>query len=534
MAALYDVDPDLVAVHALRDANRVSRRTFLGAALGVGGMVAAYAAGRRGRSPEYVASAFRVEPLTHRLGRVSNARFRGRERVVFGAAWGESQARVFQLQGGSMDEVPTIEDRAVDVVAVTQRDEVLINADLQYGPHLPTGTMMTVPLDPAGASVQIGVQDGDAGDDGWIAFVARTSDGYQINAPADVIRVRDKRWLSNVRISRDGKWLAFVRQGDEIVLYDLASNGQHVLTNHWHAITGLAWADDSQSLWFSGSRSGRAQLHQVTLAGEVRQTALSVAESIRLCDVAVDGRMLVALDQHRRRSFVDGVSIGRTETADIAELAGSTVLMNEEDGAWLVPEQGEATLVDHRARGIAVSPSGFVATQDGDAGIVVPALAGRALEVPGWVSFGRWISDREMLVVVGDNLYRVGMEQAPKAIAVGHPPFVLDRGRTRCAFRLGTKLVVIELATNAIRAVAALEQEEVCGWLDEPDAIMVRTTRFPVTVTPVDLHGTRLQSFAVEVPQLGQTGITAFFVDGMRTAYSYREQLSQLSLLRPV
>ncbi|MFT3693857.1 MAG: hypothetical protein QM831_12000 [Kofleriaceae bacterium] len=540
-------DPDLIAVHALRDATRLSRRRFLGGGIGLVGVLAGFVVGRRGRAVEKISSAYQIDMLTERLGRIYTARFRGRFGIVYGAAWGEQGSRVWQIPGG--EELPTIwreisaasdrADLASDIVAVSKKDKLLVNIDLQFGGMAPTGKMIELPVESQPASVQIGVQDGDAGDDDWVAFTSRTAKGYQINAPASVVRVQDKRWLGHVRMSRNNRWLAFVREGDEVVLYDLRSNGEHILTNQWSEITGLAWADESQSLYFSAAKHGREELYSVTVGGAVTHVPLAVEQNVRLQDVAADGRILVSLDHRCGRAFAGDRAIGQTESAQVMELVGSTVLVNEEDHGYIVDYDGTAEPTQVDGRVIAMAPNKQVAVQleEGQLHVREPNLgtfAEQVIATPGHVTFGRWISDDEMLVIVGDRLYRVGPHHDPKLLADAHGPFVLDPGRTRCAFRWKDQLLVMELATAVITSVGTLTFEEVCGWMAEPDAIILRTTRFPIEIKGTDMHGVRMNAWPVPVQRLGHSGFTGFFVEGARTAYSYTEQLGRLAVLKPI
>ena len=82
----------------------------------------------------------------------------------------------------------------------------------------------------------------------------------------------------------------------------------------------------------------------------------------------------------------------------------------------------------------------------------------------------------------------------------------------------------------------AIDREEVCGWLAEPDAIVIRSTTTPLVLDRVDVAtGERSRHLAVQPPLLGLKAVDTFVLhaDGKRFAYSYGQELSQLVVLTP-
>jgi hypothetical protein len=71
----------------------------------------------------------------------------------------------------------------------------------------------------------------------------------------------------------------------------------------------------------------------------------------------------------------------------------------------------------------------------------------------------------------------------------------------------------------------------VCGWLAEPDAIVVRSMTTPIVLDRVDpTSGARTLHREIQPPPIGRKAVDTFVVhaDGARYAYCYGHELSQL------
>ena len=78
---------------------------------------------------------------------------------------------------------------------------------------------------------------------------------------------------------------------------------------------------------------------------------------------------------------------------------------------------------------------------------------------------------------------------------------------------------------------------EVCGWLAAPDAIVVRTTTTPMQLERIDpVTGARSPHMTIQPPLTGLKAVDTLVLhpDGVRYAYSYGQEISQLFLMTGV
>jgi hypothetical protein len=98
------------------------------------------------------------------------------------------------------------------------------------------------------------------------------------------------RSLTVARISPDGRRLAYLKGGTELVVAELGGASKTLASNLRPG--GLAWSADGSEVWFAGERTLRA----VTLSGRQRVIYAS-ADPVVLHDVAKDGRILLTVNR---------------------------------------------------------------------------------------------------------------------------------------------------------------------------------------------------------------------------------------------
>ena len=89
------------------------------------------------------------------------------------------------------------------------------------------------------------------------------------------------------------------------------------------------------------------------------------------------------------------------------------------------------------------------------------------------------------------------------------------------------------LTTGQRHVVAAVGARVPCGWLADPDAVLVRTSSLPLLVSQIDVADGRLRPRQqLAPPAVGLRAVDAVVFDerGERYAYSYGEEQSQLYL----
>src|SRR5213075_1403806 len=93
----------------------------------------------------------------------------------------------------------------------------------------------------------------------------------------------------------------------------------------------------------------------------------------------------------------------------------------------------------------------------------------------------------------------------------------------------------VDLASGQTTVLARdMRRQEVCGWLTEPDAILVCSTTTPIVVDRIDpATAARTRHTELQPPKLGLKAVDSvvFSPAGDRHAYSYGQELSQLGVV---
>lgn len=544
-----------------------TRRAWLGAGLVAAGTGALGIVLGRRRTPPAALLGLDLAPLTHRNGRVFTARFTtDGARVVFGAAWDDEQLAVFGLELASGMAV-ALELPSADLFAISSHGELAVSIGHRFVDHQSSrGQLATVPL--AGGVPRVLAEDIEAADfapstearktPGGALLVVRPGEhGFRVELPLGTTIAEEAGWITHARVSPDGTQVAYLRHpqvNDDaggVMLYELATKTKRLLTGDWASIAGLAWEGGGAALWFTAGREDYTnRLHRVTLDGRVEER-MRTPGRLRLHDLAADGRALVTMDVWRLRSMAGDRDRSQSWVSYVSDLSadGTQVVIGELGG----PEAGQGTYLTPYATGrplrlgpgfpVAISPSGRrIAANVSEANrlVIYETRTGDApsIPAPGFITVARWIDERSLVGLQGTKLWRLALDHAPVVLADGGGRFALDPGRARCAYiddRRG--LHVLDLATGATRALPIEPvATDVCGWLAEPDAIVVRSTTTPIILTRIDpVTGARSPHGQIQPPRLGLKAVDNFVVhpDGVRHAYCYGQELSQLYMMSP-
>jgi eukaryotic-like serine/threonine-protein kinase len=555
---------------------RLSRRALLaggGGAVAVGALGTLLGRWRAGAARPADSPALR--PLTHRTGRVYSARFtHDGSRVVYGAAWDADPVSVHVLELGS-GETFALDLPSADAVAVSARGELAVTLGHRFIDHQSArGHLAVVPLS-GGAPRPLAddVQDADFAPyqlpegsppvapavrvlAGALAVVRAGERGFRIELPIGHALVEDPGWLTHARVSPDGAHVAYLRHphsnddGGKLMIADVATKATRVVADGWVSLAGLVWDPRGDALWFTASRDGLSNvMYRATLGGEVTAVPVRTAGRLRLHDMTADRRAIVTVDAWRLRAMVGDRDRSLSDVSYVSDISadGTQVVIGElgeleaGTGAYLVPYAGGRPLRLGNGFPVAISPSGqlVAANVRVDDHLVVYATGSGeapAIATPGFVTVARWIDERALVALFDHRLWRLSLDGAPVALADTGGPFALDPARRRCAYvdRAHT-LRVLDLATGAARALPGeLTRAEVCGWLAEPDAIVVRSTTTPIALDRIDPStGARTRHLDVQPPAMGLKAVDSFVLHagGTRYAYSYGQELSQLFLM---
>lgn len=144
----------------------------------------------------------------------------------------------------------------------------------------------------------------------------QTREGVQIEFPPGTPVYRSARGVHDVRVSRNGRLVAFTEGGSLIVL-DLATRVKTILVESLpYNSYGLAWSASGKELWLTeGSTGGARDIVAVDLRGHHRLVHRS-AGVVSMLDVAPDGRVLL----HRSTDFLNVVArfAGTSEERDVS------------------------------------------------------------------------------------------------------------------------------------------------------------------------------------------------------------------------
>jgi hypothetical protein len=145
-------------------------------------------------------------------------------------------------------------------------------------------------------------------------LVVRTVDNEnRIEYPAGkvVFKVAVPAWISQPRISRDGKRIAFCQhpqRGDDwgsVTIINSAGVGNTKSFGDFASLYGLAWSPKNDEVWFTADPAVTTiarRLMAVTLSGKLRLLAAAPGD-LTLHDVSADGTAIITIDDRERKIF---------------------------------------------------------------------------------------------------------------------------------------------------------------------------------------------------------------------------------------
>jgi Tol biopolymer transport system component len=281
-----------------------------------------------------------IAQVTFRRGNVAQGRFAPDGSIIYGAAWNDQPLELFVSHRG----MP--EARALGI-----HGSIHAVSPNEIG-FMSSGTLARVAL--AGGvprPIAKEVYEADWSPDGrQLAITRRSERGFQIEYPIGHRIYESPSWLSDMRISPDGREIAFLEHpfdGDNfgsVRVVDLHGHAES-LTDDLYIAWGLAWHPSTGEIWYSGvPRHGvegrNVSVYAVSRGHESREIFTSLGGTF-LYDIAPDGTALVAHQAPRRYivGHVDGEEIDR----DLSWFDWSFPMRLSNDGKTLLfEEQGIA------------------------------------------------------------------------------------------------------------------------------------------------------------------------------------------------
>ncbi len=188
------------------------------------------------------------------------------------------------------------------------------------------------------------VGDADWGPDNQIAVVHYVDGHFRIEYPiGHVLYEPATGWLTNVRVSPKGGWVAFAEHptpGDSagnVVMVD-SSRRKRTVSSRQAAIQQVNWAPSGKEVWFtSAEETTKFQLWAADLSGHTRLVD-RIPSTPTVYDIARDGRVLLGQNMFGIQASARGpgqdqehdVTIQNWSDASAISPDGRQVLLNEE------------------------------------------------------------------------------------------------------------------------------------------------------------------------------------------------------------
>ncbi len=549
------------------------------AALAAAVGIAAFLAGKRaGHSPP---PSFRQ--LTFQRGSIHSARFAPDEQtVLYSASWEGRPAEIFASRLDSPESRP-FGIKHADVFAISRSGEMAVSLGRHFaGAFMSAGMLARIGITGGGTprEIQDDVQWADWTADGsGFAIIRDVAGKSRLEMPIGKILVETPGWLSDLRVSPEGGFAAFMdhpARGDDggsVAVVD-AKGKKRTLTKEFATEGGLAFSPDGSEIWFTAAEvGGNRALWAVSLSGSARLLT-RVTGNLTLQDTARDGKLLVAHDT--LRSGILAMAPGADKERDLSWLDWSTVYAISPDGKSLAfGESGEGGGPGYSSyfrsmdgsppvrlgdgTGYSLSPDGkwvvaILGLTVGGKVVLQPTGAGESKTVPteGFiVSSAMFMPDGKRLLITasekghGSRLYELPIAGGkPRAISPegyrSQNSTMSPDGKTVAAIGPDRRYYLYPLEGGEPTAISGIAELEIpVGWTGDGRGLFVyRRGDYPARVFRLDV-ATGKRELWRELTPPDPAGISSISPpnitpDGKAYVYSYNRILSDLFLVEGV
>jgi Tol biopolymer transport system component/predicted Ser/Thr protein kinase len=505
--------------------------------------------------------------LTFQRGSIMTARFApDGQTIVYSAAWDGRPLELFSTRADSTESRP-LGLPSADVLSISSTGEMAISLDRHYTIGFETtGTLARVSLG-GGTPRPIveDVEDADWSPDGKELAVARHAGSKRrLEYPIGRVLYEAPGWVSGVRVSPDGKLVAFIdhpEQGDSNGYLKVVDAAGKVRLSGPYAEFGLAWSQRGDEIWAS------PPLTVTSLSGKTRVVWPYQRQGGSMQDVSRDGNLL--FNSRRSRREILGHAAGEREERNLTWLNwsfpsdlsddGKTVLFDEQqltpNGIYLRKLDGSPAVRIGEGRSFGLSPDGqwVLMTRKPGRGelALLPTGTGEPRPLPKidvalqWAS---WFPDGRRILISGsepgrgNRLFVQDLTGGkPRAItaegvnALSHG--VSPDGRTVVAVGPDRRTALYPIEPGEPRPAPGVTSDDLSiGWkADGRSLYVLRFSETPSHIDVVDLESGRRavwKEFRPPDPagvfQVGPAQITP---DGKAYVYSYRRILDDLFLV---
>jgi eukaryotic-like serine/threonine-protein kinase len=249
--------------------------------------------------------------ITFRNGTIWDARFApDGQTIIYGATWDGAPQELFATRFDSSDSRP-VGLPPGQIFSISPQGEMAICLNPTSPAHfVQSGTLATVAL--AGGAPREVVENvhwADWAPDGRTLAVIRLDANTlsHLEYPIGNIIYKPRSWVSHVRFSPDGKFLAIadhVAAGDDgrVVILDTKGNIK-AASSFYTSVAGIAWAPNGKEVWFSAVPGGSARsIYALDFAGKERLIYRSPG-GLTLHDISRGGLVLMTSDKMRLAMF---------------------------------------------------------------------------------------------------------------------------------------------------------------------------------------------------------------------------------------
>ena len=557
------------------------RRLGLGVALAIAAVLAAavgaaaFIAGSK--SSRIAPPAFRQ--LTFQRGEIYAARFApDGQTLLYAASWEGRPVEIFVSRLDSPEARP-FGLKSADLLGISPSGEMAISLGRRFaGAFQRTGTLARIGMTGGGTprEVQEDVQWADWSPDGRsFAVVRAVGPQMQLEYPAGKALFHTTGWITNPRVSPDGRSVAFLHhpvQGDDGGSVDVVDTAgtDHNLARDFSTEGGLAWSPDGREVWFSAAESGgNRAVYAVSLGGR-RRILVRVTGNLTLHDVSRDGKVLLAHDS--LRSGILAYVPGDPRERDLSWLDWSSVRDMAADGSVFVfSESGEGggpnySSYSRRLDGsppvrlsdgtpMSISPDGrwtlaiaHISTKASLELLPIGAGEARTIATGGLApQHATWFPDGKRILLTateagrGVRLYVLDSDTAaPRALSPqgyrAAARCISPDGRVAAVTGPDQRWYLYPLAGGEPEPLTAVEPNEgIMGWMPDGKALYVsKRGTYPTSVFRLEL-ATGKRELLKELTPPDPAGISnvappAIAADGRTYAYSYNRILSDLFL----
>ncbi len=508
-----------------------------------------------------------VNRLTYNRGSIQAARFApDAQTIVYAASWEGLPLDLFTTRAESA-ESRSLGLAKAGLLAISSSGElaVSLNRHFRFGFEA-TGTLARVPL-AGGAPREVleNVQDADWSPDGKSLAVARqVGNRNRLDYPIGKVLYDAPGWLSDVRVSPDGRLVAFIDhqlRGDNVGNVKVVDTEGKVRLNGPFAFNGLAWSPKGDEVWFSD----RYGVSATSMSGKAR-VVWSVPGGF-LQDIARDGRVLCGVNSSRREiigvSAADGVERNLTwlnwSFPKGISSDGKTVLFEEQNiqpgGIYLRKLDGTPAVRIGDGGAWGFSPDGrwvLSIRRGGQASqiVLLPTGAGEPRPLPKTnilAGAATWFPDGRRILYSGNEPghgSRLFVQDVPDGKPRPITPdgvtvrfdVVSPDGKSVVATGTDQKIDIYPIEPGEPHAVPGLEPADVTlRWTPDGNSIFVyRPSAPPLRVDKVDVKtGRRTLWKEIRPPDpsgVEQVGPIQIAPDEATYVYSYRRTLDELYL----